>query len=430
MSGFAIPSYADSIHGLCLCLSLVWFGAASSVAAGEADSVAALRAELEAMRQHYEVRIAALEARLAELESTQQADELAELRSAAAAATAEQAAAGPAAPTSAPEGPTVGHERNLNRLNPEISVTGIVLANAADPGRNEFQAQEFELDLQAALDPYSRTRVTLALREEGVEIEEGYLQYSSLPGALELLAGRFRQRWGLLNRQHRHALPQSDYPLAYRALFGDEGLAQTGISLNWLLPKLWASSNELTLELTNAENEAAFAGEFFDDAALLGRLGSFWDLNPATYFEWGLSGIVGSTADGGASRVWGTDFSLQWSPPSRAKYRGLVWRTEILWSQRDDELGELVDSWGTYSYLEGLAARNLSLGVRLDRAGDPLSRDEYQWGLLPYITWWQSEYVRLRGEYGYYQSEPTGEDEHRFTLQLTWAAGPHKHATY
>ena len=70
------------------------------------------------------------------------------------------------------------------------------------------------------------------------------------------------------------------------------------------------------------------------------------------------------------------------------------------------------------------------LGVRLDRAADPLAADDYGWGLLPYITWWQSEYVRLRGEYGYYHSEPAGENENRFTLQLTWAAGPHKHATY
>ena len=49
---------------------------------------------------------------------------------------------------------------------------------------------------------------------------------------------------------------------------------------------------------------------------------------------------------------------------------------------------------------------------------------------MPYLTWWQSEWVRLRGEYQYRKDELTGEDENRFTLQLTWAAGPHKHSTY
>ena len=72
---------------------------------------------------------------------------------------------------------------------------------------------------------------------------------------------------------------------------------------------------------------------------------------------------------------------------------------------------------GGYSYLEALVARNFALGARLDRAGDPLVSEQYRWGLLPYITWWQSEYVRFRGEYGYYILEPSGENENRFTLQ-------------
>lgn len=402
---------------------------AAPAASIEEDPVAALRAELEDMREQYEARIAALEARLVELEAQEQTDELAELRRAAEAAAGTSTGTGTGT-SEASEGPTVGRERNLNRLNPEISVTGIVLANNSDPGRNEIQAQEFELDLQAALDPFSRTRVTLALREEGVAIEEGYLRYNSLPGGLDLVAGKFRQRWGLLNRQHRHALPQSDYPLVYQEFFGEEGLAQTGVSLNWLLPKLWASSNEIGLEITNGENEVAFAGEFFEDFSFLGRFSNYWDLSPDAYFEWGLSGLAGKTATDGGSRVFGTDFSYRWSPLSRAKYRGILWRTELLWSQKDDELGEQQDAWGGYSYIEGLVARNFYLGGRIDRAGDPLAPDEYQWGILPYITWWQSEYVRLRGEYGYYKLEPSGENENRFTLQLTWAAGPHKHATY
>ncbi len=407
-------------------LALTLMAPDSPAASQEEDPVQALRAEIETMRQQYESRIAALEARLAELEQERQADELADIRRAAEAV----AGAGARAPEDSIEGPTIGHERNLNQLNPEISATGIVLVSHSDPGRSEFQAQEFELDLQAALDPYSRTRFTLAIREEGIEVEEGYLIYSSLPGSLELTAGKFRQRWGVLNRQHRHALPQSDYPLAYQSFFGDEGLAQTGLSFHWLLPKLWASSNELSFQATNGENDVAFAGEFFDDFSFLGRLTSYWDLNAATYLEWGMSGITGKTAEGGNSTIYGTDLSYSWSPPARAKYRGLTWRTEFLWSQKDDELGEPRRAWAAYSYLEGLLTRNLWLGARLDRAGNPLVEEEYRWGVLPYITWWQSEYVRLRGEYGYYVLEPSGESDYRFTLQVTWAAGPHKHSTY
>jgi hypothetical protein len=401
----------------------------------ESDTVDALRAELAALREEYEARIAALESRLAQLEGATAARPSAELerlrRAALDAAAQEPTTAAPATvPVGIPEGPTVGRERNLNRLNPEISVTGIVLANASDRDREEFEAQEFELDLQAALDPFSRTRVTLALREGEVEIEEGYLTYSSLPGGLELMAGRFRERFGKLNRQHRHALPQSDYPLVIQTFFGEEGLAQTGLSFGWLLPRLWASANEITFEVTNGENETAFGGELFDDFSFLGHVQSFWDLSPAAYFEWGLSGIVGKTFENGTSRVWGTDITYQWRPPARAKYRGITWRTELLLSQRDDELGELQQAWGGYTYIEGLVVRNLYLGLRGDRTEDPLVSEEYRWGLVPYLTWWQSEYVRLRAEYGYLEDPALDETENRFTLQLTWAAGPHKHSTY
>lgn len=420
----------------------VWLAGTTppELAAASSDEVAALRAELAELRQTYEARIADLERRLASLEAppaplpseaASQPEELDRLRRAA------REAVKPAAEASdtpqagaAVEAPAWGRERNLNRLNPEISVTGIVLANSSDRDREEFEAQEFELDLQSALDPFSRMRVTLALRESEIEIEEGYVLYSSLPGGLELLGGRFRQRFGPLNRQHRHALPQSDYPLVYQSFFGEEGLAQTGVSLGWLLPRPWASANSVTLEITNGENEAAFGGELFDDLSLLGRLTNFWELGAATYVEWGLTGVIGKTLEAGNSSIWGTDLSFQWRPPARAKYREVNWRTELLLSQRDDTLGDEQEAWGGYSYLEGLVRRNLYLGLRADRVEDPLQPGDYRWGLVPYLTWWQSEYVRLRAEYGYLKESSSDGSENRFTLQLTWAAGPHKHETY
>ena len=42
----------------------------------------------------------------------------------------------------------------------------------------------------------------------------------------------------------------------------------------------------------------------------------------------------------------------------------------------------------------------------------------------------QEAFVRLRGEYNYLKDLGTGKAENRFSLQLTWAAGPHKHETY
>ncbi len=421
-----IPSMRRHVGAV---LGVVFLLAPVHAIADDEDPVSLLRVEIESLRSEYEQRIAVLEERLAELEA-QQAEgmpsDLDAIRAAAreVAVTEEQVTQAPT------EGPIVGRERNLNRLNPEVSATGIFVANKVGAESGEFAIEEVELDIQAALDPFSRMRLTLAYEGEEVGIEEAYVVYGALPGAMELMAGKFRQRFGTLNRQHLHALPQSEYPLAIQTYFGEEGLAQTGLSFSWLLPKLWATANEINLEITDGENEEAFGGETFEDFAFLGRFNNFWELGATAYIEWGLSGIMGKTADDGDSAVWGTNFTYSWSPPGRALYRGINWRTELFLSQRDDQLGERQDAWGGFTYLEGLLSRNLWAGVRLDRAGQPLQPDLYRWGVLPYLTWWQSEYVRLRGEYGYLVNEPTGESENRFTLQLTWAAGPHKHAIY
>ncbi len=184
------------------------------------------------------------------------------------------------------------------------------------------------------------------------------------------------------------------------------------------------------LEVTDGENEVAFGGEFFEDLAVLARLKNFWELSDAAYFEWGLSGIAGRTELGGDSRVLGTDFTYSWQPPARAKYRSLTWRTELLRSERDDPDGVRREAWGGYTYLEALLRQNLYGGLRLDRVEDPLAPSRRLRGLVPYLSWWQSEWVRLRAELAVLEDELSGDDETRFTLQLTWAAGPHKHETY
>jgi hypothetical protein len=425
-------------------LTALWLFLPSAAPAQTDDPVAELRQEIEMLKATYETRIAELERRLAELEAGRQAtepaaptedDELAALRAAAeeAAGQTPTAPPGPESPSVAP--PTardvsVGSERNLNRLNPEISITGDAVGFAASDDREDFDAREFELNFQSALDPYSLTKWTLSFSpEEGVDIEEAYISYTGLPGGLTLTGGKFRQTFGALNRWHLHALPQLDYPIALQTYFGEEGLAQTGLSASWLLPRPWATANEITLELTDGESDA-FGGESFDRLVGLAHLKNFWEIGDATWAELGLSGIAGSNGEGGDSRVYGADFTVHWQPPQRAKYREITWRTELLRSQRDDENGELQEAWGGYSYLEGLVARNLYAGLRYDRVEEPLAPGHVRWGLFPNLTWWQSEYVRLRGEYGYLKDDLTGDSGRRFSLQVVWSAGPHKHETY
>lgn len=349
---------------------------------------------------------------------------------------AEAAAAGaeePAAPQPAKQAESKA--RNLSRLNPEISFTGDFLGSTVDgndtvASDEDFDIREFELDLQSDLDPFSRAKLTIAFapEEDEVEIEEGYMRWDGLGHGLSLTAGKFRQQLGLINRWHLHSLPQVDYPLALATLFGEEGLAQTGLRLGWLLPHPWAHANELTVELTDGENEA-FGGESFERLVGLVHLKNYWDVSDATYFEWGLSGVNGRAAGGFETTVAASDVTLHWQPPARAKYREVTWRTEVFYSLRDDELDVEQESWSGYSYLETLVRRNLYVGLRYDRVEDPLVPGLESDGAFVNLTWWQSEYVRLRGEYGHLD-HAIGEDEDRLALQLTWSAGPHKHERY
>jgi hypothetical protein len=152
----------------------------------------------------------------------------------------------------------------------------------------------------------------------------------------------------------------------------------------------------------------------------------------------------------------GADLTVQWTPPQKARYRSLTWRSEgyFAWKQTKDEGsidfqadfdaglaerdGDRI-SWGAYSYLDYQLATRWFAGVRGDVAL-PTRRweDELAWDVVPYITFWQSEFVYFRLEYQHGQNIPFEQPgrplglrtDNRVLLQVDWAAGPHKHEKY
>jgi hypothetical protein len=67
------------------------------------------------------------------------------------------------------------------------------------------------------------------------ELEEAWLQTRTLPGGLQLRAGRFSSQLGYLNEQHPHADDFVDRPLLYRAFLGGHWF-DDGLRLNWTAP--------------------------------------------------------------------------------------------------------------------------------------------------------------------------------------------------
>ncbi|HEX7117925.1 MAG TPA: hypothetical protein VF212_04010 [Longimicrobiales bacterium] len=420
--------------------------------------IARLRAQLDSLIrvvQRLEAQPKAVPA------SAEAVDPLAALRAAAAAAAATGEAAD--ADTTANEaGEFVGRQRSLQALNPEITVTGDLFAivNADEPGQDNFVPREFELAIQSSLDPYSRAKIYLGRHQPGgelapfghadgeagaaeahaeaeIEIEEGYVEWVNLPGGLGVTLGKFRQRFGTLNRWHPHSLPGQQLPLPVQAFFGEHGLAQTGVSLHWLAPVHGFGTYELWTELTRSGNETLFG----ESAGLstLAHLNAFYDLGRATYFELGLTGLAGPNGVGGerfGTRVGGVDFALSWRPPERAHYREATLRGGAVYGRVaphvDPETGAAEaaaeDAFGAFAIGEYRLNRRWVVGARYEYTQDPAHPEESAWLVAPTLTWWQSEYVRLRLEYDYLR-RPEGLLR-QLVLQTTVAMGPHKHETY
>ncbi|MEJ2503487.1 MAG: hypothetical protein P8177_09300 [Gemmatimonadota bacterium] len=379
------------------------------------------------------------------------ADPLAALRAAAAAAAAEGGGQPVEEDTTAGQVPTefVGRQRNLQALNPEITVTGNLFAavDFDDPEGDHFVPREFELGFQSNLDPYSRAKLFLGHHvpgaelvpfpgeeeEEhggGVELEEGYIEWLGLPGGFNVVLGRFRQKFGQLNRWHPHALPAQTLPLPYTAFFGEEGLVQSGLSVHWLVPVSGFGAWELWTEVTRSGNESLF-GES-NRPSVLGHINGFWELSRSTYVELGFTGLAGPDMPGDrsfATRMGGTDFTLSWRPPERGRYRELTVRGGAVYGELAPESGNPGAAFGAFALAEMRLSQSWTVGGRYEYTEDPMDPAHSAWLAAPTLTWWQSEWVRLRGEVDFL-TDGGGASRTLLVIQTTFAMGPHKHETY
>jgi len=358
---------------------------------------------------------------------------------------------------------------SLQALNPEISVTGdmigLVRHQDGSRKRSDFFFRSLALHFESYLDPYTKFKATVPVKEDGTKLGEAYMTRFGVLEGLSVTIGKFRQQFGVVNRWHKHALDQVDFPLPLRMIFGDGGLNQTGFALDYTLPKLGEASQELTFQLTRGRNSRLFGGNEHNTPSLLLHYKNFRDLSKDTYAEWGATGLIGwndewSVTRGGAAetvhdslstRVFGADFSLLWEPTGRMRYRNVEWRSEAYLLSRDiyapDASGrDTVTAWGAYTYVQSKVTRTLDVGLRLDYyLADSKDYDCLEaslapliygdshpcfWQVGPYLTWHQSPFVRYRLEYNHLDGSGMKDPEDVLMLQVIFAAGPHKHDRY
>jgi hypothetical protein len=337
-----------------------------------------------------------------------------------------------------------------------------------DPIKRGFSLRNAEIAVDGAVDPYFKGFGNIVLKLERdnsteIELEEAYLQSTSLPGNLQLKGGQFFANFGRQNPQHPHQWAFVDAPVILTRAFGPDGLRNVGGQLSWLLPTPFFSEASLgildgeggtTFSFRNAGEDdgtgtSRFHGRATDVRSLRGtgdllfvpRLASSFDLSDSQTLLVGASGAFGPNATGSGrhTQIYGVDLYWKWKPAdAHAGFPFVSWQTEALYQRYEAGVdlaaslpAETLHDYGLYSQvLWGFKPRWVA-GLRGDWAsgnkGAFDSEDVFRGErtrVSPNLTFYPSEFSKIRLQYNYDHGQLFG-DEHSIWLQLEFLLGAH-----
>jgi hypothetical protein len=258
---------------------------------------------------------------------------------------------------------------------------------------------EAEMSFQAIVDPYARADFFLSASPEGLEIEEGFLTFTGLPGGLLMKVGKMKEQFGKVNTMHAHTLPWVDVPLVTKNLLGgEEGLNDSGISVSKLLLNPFFFL-EATGEVYQG-NSGIFQSHERNDVSWAGRLRGYRDITEGTNLDIGASFARGHNEIGPdtTTRLFGVDATIRYRPLRRAIYRRFMGRTELIWSRKGLEEGD-ASTFGMYVSGDYQFAQRWFAGVRFDRSERANDASLVDQGPSVLLTYWPSEFSQIRGQY-------------------------------
>lgn len=293
-------------------------------------------------------------------------------------------------------------------LNPDIGVIGNFVGAT---GRNRINPlkslslQESEVSLQAIVDPYARADFFLAIGENDIEVEEGYVTFSGVPGGFVPKVGKMRASFGRVNQFHNHTLPWVDRPLATFNLLGgsleeaDIGIKDAGLSVSRILPAPKGLFLEATGEVFRGDSGSLFKASRRSDVSVVGHLRGYGDLTESTNLEMGGSYARGHNDLGSSfiTQLYGTDITLRWRPLRRAIYHSFAARAELFWSRRE-EIALTQRAFGWFGSLEYRLGRRWFIGGRYDWSERARNAAQHDSGGSLVLTYWPSEFNQIRGQ--------------------------------
>lgn len=322
-----------------------------------------------------------------------------------------------------------GAPQNAKLLNPDISLIGNFIATA---GGNPFQpgpALEFheaELGVQAIIDPYSRADFFISFGEEGVELEEGYITFTGLPRSFVARVGKMRSSFGVVNTKHNDALPWIDRPLVTDSLVGGEdGINDAGFSINRIFPGPKGMVLEATGQVFRGDSADVFTSHQRSDLSFVGHVHGYKDLTESTNLDVGFSYARGHNDLGTnfLTQLVGSDVTLRWKPLRRAIYHNFLWRSEFVWSERQ-QLPTAQRAFGFYSAADYRLSRRWTVGGRYDRSDRARNANLTDSGFSAVVTYWPSEFSQVRTQYRFGRFAE-GKNTSELKVQFLFSLGAH-----
>jgi hypothetical protein len=324
-------------------------------------------------------------------------------------------------------------------LNPDISVIGDFIGAAGKNDASIFapqqpfpslQMHESEIGLQAIIDPYAKGDFFISFGEEGVDLEEGYITFTALPGGVVAKVGKMRSAFGKVNGLHNHVLPWVDRPLVTTNLVGGEdGIDDAGISLERIIPMPKGIFLEATGQLFRGDsgdtNSPLFHATDRGDLSTVEHIRTYRDINESTNVDIGVSYARGHNDVGSnyLTQLYGVDATVRWKPLRRSIYHSFVGRGEFIWSQRQ-EIASEQKAFGFYTSADYQLGRRWFVGGRYDQSDRPLFANMTDKGTSATITYWPSEFSQVRGQYRY-TDYAEGIHANEFLMQLIFSLGAH-----
>lgn len=327
-----------------------------------------------------------------------------------------------------------------------------------DPNQRGFTGQNLETTFDGAVDPYFKGQANIVFQidnegESFLEVEEAFLTSMSLPLNLQAKAGTFFTEFGRLNQFHPHAWDFADQPLVNGRFLGPDGLRNPGVRLSWLAP----TSNYTELFFTVQDSQGETAHSFRNEEALFGRdavetrvramedmlytprITTSFEVTDETTVLLGASAAFGpnSTGRDKDTLIYGLDMFWKWkSSYASGGFPFVTWQTEVMGRRfeagEDVNAGlsdEVMHNWGTYSQIAWGFKKRWVAGLRGDyvngeeEALDPLGFE--RWRLSPNLTFYPSEFSKIRLQYNYDDILGNDTTEHSVFLQFEFLLGSH-----